>query len=410
MRKLVLRLLLLAASALGVKRALKTSRSSGSGPLVESDDLIGPFRKRDIKRWIIEVAVIFAVMGGFGFLVAASGIIPIKASAGHWTITKWFLSFSMERSVSLHARGIEVPDDLDDPAKILRGAGHYETACSSCHGIPSLKKPRIASELTPEPPYLPDVISLWEPAELFYIVKHGVKMTGMPAWPARERDDEVWSVVAFLLRFPEMDEAGYHELVWGDSLESSAGASMTLLTGPDRVPEEIARSCARCHGSDGMGRGIGAFPTLAGQKPTYLFNSLRAYARGERNSGIMQPIAAGLSETTMRDLARYYSSIQPAQRAVEIDKGSVNRGREIVLNGIRDEKIPSCTDCHSPGAKDAYPLLGGQYESYIVRQLELFAEKKRGGSGYAHLMHPIAPKLTGEQRKDVAAYFESLGR
>ena len=66
--------------------------------------------------------------------------------------------------------------------------------------------------MLPEPPYLGGVVESWKPEQLFWIVKHGLKYTGMPSWPALSRDDEVWSVVAFLQRLPGMKPETYRGL------------------------------------------------------------------------------------------------------------------------------------------------------------------------------------------------------
>lgn len=353
--------------------------------------------RANLKRWLIEIAVILVVFGIGGFLVAASGIIPIKASSGHWRITEWFLIFSMHRSISTHSLGVKAPP-LDDPALVLRGAGAYETNCRPCHGSPDLRHPRFARHMLPAPPYLPPKIPEWEPEELFSLVKHGVKLTGMPGWPAQQRDDEVWAMVAFLLRYQDLDAEGYRRLVYGG-------------TSP-RDTSRAAVSCGRCHGLDGHGRG--AFPRLAGQRPAYLYASLQAYARGERHSGIMEPAAAGLSSGEMRELARYYSALPalpppPPRTAL----AAVERGRRIAHRGVPEKRVPSCADCHGPGAtrrNPAYPVLAGQDASYLVLQLELFRNEHRGGSAFAHLMRPVAARLTPEQMRDVAAYYASLSQ
>ena len=72
--------------------------------------------------------------------------------------------------------------------------------------------------------------------------------------------------------------------------------------------EPVLAGCARCHGRDGAGRGVGAFPILAGQSEAYLFASLQAYATGRRHSGIMQPAAVPLDEAQMRRARRHYAA------------------------------------------------------------------------------------------------------
>ena len=69
--------------------------------------------------------------------------------------------------------------------------------------------------MTPPPPELTGRVSRYKAEELFSIVKHGIKFTGMPAWPVQQRDDEVWAVVAFLRRMPEVDAAEYRRLAYG---------------------------------------------------------------------------------------------------------------------------------------------------------------------------------------------------
>ncbi|MDQ3585299.1 MAG: c-type cytochrome [Acidobacteriota bacterium] len=369
------------------------------------------------KRWLWTLAKHFAlflvVMAIGGFLVAASGVIPIKASSGHWAITRWFLQFSKGRSVATHTWGLEAPTSLDEPRLVLKGAGAYETNCRACHGNPSLRNPRVAQAMTPQPPYLPQTIPQWESGELFYIVKHGIKFTGMPAWLAQQRDDEVWAMVAFLRKFPELDAEGYRRLVSGEANLNREVAPIQGLLGPETMPRAITVSCARCHGMDGLGRGVGAFPKLAGQSPAYLYASLQAYARKERHSGVMEPNAVGLSDEEMRELARYYSSLPKPTPSTPSPETSlaIERGAAIAQRGIPTQRVPSCVACHGPGdipRNPVYPELAGQYSDYLALQLELFKQQQRGGTAYAHLMRLVATHLTPEQMRDVALYYESL--
>ncbi|HEX2225560.1 MAG TPA: c-type cytochrome [Candidatus Binatia bacterium] len=264
----------------------------------------------DMKRWGLRIAVFLIVAALGGFLFAASGIMSIKASSGHWAVTAWILNFTMRRSVTTHALTIDAPS-LDDQALVLKGAGHYETGCRPCHGGPDLpQQPRIAEWMTPHPPNLSQEVPKWDPNELFYIVKHGVKFTGMPAWPAQKRDDEVWAMVAFLLTLPGLTGDDYKRLVQGGESQAEGDPPMHDLLEPQQVPRAVIESCGRCHGLDGSGRGAGAFPKLAGQKPEYFTASMQAYALGRRSSGIMEPIALALSQESTAELARYYATVE----------------------------------------------------------------------------------------------------
>ena len=402
--------IVLAAAAALLRKLIRRPREPVPTPMLAAATAPNPPRA-GIKRWAFRVGVVLMGLAASGFLVVISGVIPIKASSGHWAITRWFLNFSKERSIATHTLGLKVPA-LDDPALVLKGAAHFETGCRPCHGSPDLPHPRIAWQMTPPPPYLPTEVAQWANDELFYIVKHGLKFTGMPAWPAIRRDDEVWAMVAFLRKFPELNAEQYQRLVLSGPASQSEASPMEGLLAPDKMPAALSASCARCHGADGLGRTLSAFPKLAGQKPVYLDRSLQAYARGERHSGIMQPIAAALRQDEIAELARYYANLPrpaiPARQAA----AALERGEFIALRGIPAQRVPACAACHGPGAtrkNPIYPELNGQFADYLVLQLELFKQGARGGTDYAHIMRQVAGQLTPRQMRDVARYYASLG-
>jgi cytochrome c553 len=393
-------------------------------------------RTTRLKTWALRGAALVALLVCAGFLVAASGLVPIAASSGHWRITEWFLQLGKRRSVATHSLGVDLPA-LDTPWLVAKGARHYETACRPCHGSPEHQRPRIAGAMLPPPPYLPPLIRDRDPEHLFYVIKHGIKFTGMPAWPAQQRDDEVHAMVAFLLAFASLDAPGYRRLAHGDPAPPAPPSPPAPPPAPPSAPSDTLRdlsadvpgplraiiaSCDRCHGA---GRDTPAFPRLAGQKRDYLFRALDAYARDARPSGIMGPIAAALSRDDQRALADHYSRIPAAQgetssRApgppidtlTEPAAGSaIARGQAIANHGVASRGIPACQDCHGPARSPrnaAYPLLAGQPAAYLVLQLQLFHRGARGGSAYAHLMLEVAPRLTAEQMRDVAAYYSAL--
>jgi cytochrome c553 len=351
-----------------------------------------------MKREWLRVSLALALLGGVsGLLVAASGLIPIKASSGHWALTEMFLQFSKGRALATQTLFLDLPP-LEEPRLVLTGAAHYETGCRPCHGSPELRSPRVARAMLPHPPDLASLVPSRSAEELFYVVKHGIKFTGMPAWPAQGRDDEVQAVVAFLLTLPGLDADHYQELVHGPGPPERESA-----------PRVVVQSCARCHGTRGEGRGLGAFPKLAGQRREYQVAALEAYAEDRRYSGIMQPIAAGLRAEDWVEVSDYYAGRAPsAGSSTEESDAAVERGREIAERGIPAQRTPSCRDCHGPGPErrnSAYPALAGQYAEYLALQLELFKSRHRGGSSHAHLMVRVATTLSSDQMRDVARYY-----
>lgn len=357
----------------------------------------------------IALTIAGGVIAAGALAVVASGVIPITASSGHWPITEWFLHFAMRRSVATHALLVSrPPDDLDAAGMLLRGAGHYEAGCRPCHGAPGDTLPPIPRAMTPHPPPLGERVAAWSPRELFYIVRHGVKMTGMPAWPSAQREDEVWAVVAFLRRLPELDASAYEQLVRPGH---SSLAEMSAATASVDPPPGIVRSlCARCHGTDGYGRGVAAFPKLAGQREEYLRRALRGYAEGRRHSGIMTPLVAGLQAETVDAAARYYASREPSPPPATVDADDVERGKRIAHDGVPALDIPPCSTCHGrESVNDAYPRLHGQYREFLVQQLRLLQQRRRGGSEFVGIMHTFVDRLTDEQIRAVTAYFAATG-
>lgn len=370
-----------------------------------------------MKRTIItlSLALLAALIGAL--LFAWSGLYSVAATKGHWPITRWFLEFALRNSVETHAMRIKTPA-LDDPRLVMMGAGHFETGCAPCHSAPGRPRTPIVTGMTPEPPELAPTIRDWEPAELFWIVKHGLKYTAMPPWPAPEREDEVWAMVAFLLELPDMSPDRYRELAFGPvqpDPEETAGASAQLAELVQAIGP-ILNECARCHGYDGAGRGTGAFPKLWMQTEEYLYAALRAYAAGERKSGIMQPMAAGLTEEQTAALARYYAHIEDAPHLSGIgdepapDSAAVTAGAAIAATGVPEEGIPACRVCHAAvePRNPVFPRLAGQYADYIVLQLKAFAAGHRGGTPYAEIMRLVASRLSEEQMRNVALYFATL--
>ena len=136
----------------------------------------------------------------------------VASTTPHWPVTTWLLETARTRSIKAQAAGIAVPPRLNDPAKVLIGVEHYAAHCAVCHGAPGVPKGDIARGLYPPPPDLAKAAPLYAPAELFWILKHGVKMTGMPAWNDHS-DDELWATVGFLEKLPGMSEEDYAKLV-----------------------------------------------------------------------------------------------------------------------------------------------------------------------------------------------------
>jgi mono/diheme cytochrome c family protein len=126
-----------------------------------------------------------------------SGVFNVGASKPHTKLTQWITEETMIHSIRSHAKGIDAPARAG-ATEVRRGFCIYATHCVTCHGAAAVPREHWAGGLEPQPPYLLDAADRWRPRELFWIVKNGIKMTGMPSWRDSLSDEEVWDVVAWL--------------------------------------------------------------------------------------------------------------------------------------------------------------------------------------------------------------------
>ena len=125
-----------------------------------------------------------------------------------------------ERSIAMRARGVAAPT-LDDAALIASGAADYGEMCASCHLQPGVEDSELRKGMYPQPPNLTQVRRA-DPAQTFWIIKHGLKMSAMPAWGATHDDQRIWAMVAFLQQLPKLTPAQYQILGAGSGDESGA--------------------------------------------------------------------------------------------------------------------------------------------------------------------------------------------
>ncbi|HKV10433.1 MAG TPA: cytochrome c [Thermoanaerobaculia bacterium] len=160
---------------------------------------------------IVAVLLLLAVaLLGFIF----SGVYDVAASTPDNGLIAWALETTQHRSVHRAAEAFEetakIPD-LEDPKRIQNGFVHYYEMCATCHGAPGVPISEIGQGLNPYPPEL--TAHADEPAENFWIVKNGIKMTGMPAFGVTHSDDEIWDIVAFLNRMPKLSSQQYQQMI-----------------------------------------------------------------------------------------------------------------------------------------------------------------------------------------------------
>jgi mono/diheme cytochrome c family protein len=195
----------------------------------------------------IGVVLVLALAGAGAFVY--SGVYNMAADDPHWDFTSRLIETLRTRSIERRARQVTVPD-LTNQQLVLKGAGQYAAMCASCHLAPGVKPNELSQGLYPEPPVLSK--RKVDPRTAYIVIKHGIKMTGMPAWGGHG-DEQIWSVVAFLARLPDLSPRDYQEYI--RSPEANTAAAMATH-GPVMLMPQMPGSpgsgpAAEMHGPPG---------------------------------------------------------------------------------------------------------------------------------------------------------------
>lgn len=175
-----------------------------------------------------------------------SGIYNIGADDTHSKPVYAVLQTMRERSITARANKLHPPPNLDDPALIRQGAGNYNAMCTGCHLGPGMAATELSKGLYPSPPDLSKA-DVGDPSHHFWVIKHGIKASGMPAWGKSMSDEYLWNMVAFLKVLPTLDAAQYQALV-----DSSGGHSHG---GGETMPHDDGEGMPDDHGNMPMAGG-----------------------------------------------------------------------------------------------------------------------------------------------------------
>ncbi|CAI8728721.1 c-type cytochrome [Methylocaldum szegediense] len=170
---------------------------------------MSPFRK-----FLIHAAITLVILVGVGILGAAivvvAGVYNVAAIYQHtWPVYE-ILDFALERSVSARLGGITAPA-LDDASLAERGFRIYRDKCVQCHGAPGVPPDDAGKGMLPLPNNLAQTAREQSAEYIYWVVANGIRMTGMPAWQFRLDKDDLWAVVAFVERLPELSPREYAE-------------------------------------------------------------------------------------------------------------------------------------------------------------------------------------------------------
>ncbi|WP_417612842.1 c-type cytochrome [Parasphingorhabdus sp.] len=402
-----------------------------------------PFKKGIATSLIALFALAFLIAAIAAFAVM-TGSIVVSARPPHNPITTFMLHTTFKNSVASEARWIDKTAAQPFPGQELLGAQHYQQVCSSCHGAPGLGQSPQALSMRPRPQYLPAVVDQFSDAELFVIVRDGVRFSAMPSWPSDSGFSEIWPMVRFLRKLPDMStdeyrtlvsgpladaaetpsiawqERGHHEALklhaMAPPLKEYAYASPSIGWRPFGFDNRPLSSCVACHGADGTGAVVrGNAPNLTLLPQQMIEQHLRNYANGSRHSGYMAVAATALSEPQIKALAQYFSQKGPKPSNVPIvaKPKSMELGKSLAVNGMVGRGVPACATCH--GSSDRRKITGapdiiGQNEGFLRTRLFGFSEPENPSQGFSswHPMPYIADNLSESGYGGIAGYFASL--
>jgi mono/diheme cytochrome c family protein len=160
--------------------------------------------KHLVRGGLAGALAIFVLILLAGVVVAYTGAYNMAASSGHTAGMRWFLDTTMHSSVRRRADEQRLAS-----ADAAAGAAEYKTMCEHCHGGPGVEPAAWSRGMLPQPPHLAEAAREWEPAEVVWIVRHGLKYTGMPAFGEDHDDETLWNIAAFVKDLPAMTPAEY---------------------------------------------------------------------------------------------------------------------------------------------------------------------------------------------------------
>jgi cytochrome c553 len=385
-----------------------------------------------LLHWVGPPFLLGVIALVMAIVVASTGLLAFPASLQDPEGLTQLIHGSFRRMVDQHSDDTVVPLNIDAAWRVQIGAAHFAHTCATCHGEPDRGQNPTVLSMRPRPQYLPAVVDEFTPKELFWIVKHGVKFSGMPAWPHQQRDDEVWNVVAFLRHMKGMTGATYANLAYGREAAAKISPQGVQYAFTENNASEYPRdehsytwpassmrsnpagsdSCDACHGDGGAGRPGGMAPNLTIQTAEYLSAALRSFATGARPSGIMQTVAASMSPVEQDSAAKYFGGkSQPGPgKPPPTPAATEQLGQAIAIQGIPARRIAACTSCHGVegASKVGFPVIAGQNPLYLAEQMKLFRQGGRGRTEGYNPMNAEAHKLTDAEIASVARYYSML--
>ena len=241
-----------------------------------------------------------------------SGLYNIGADDTHTRPVYALLQAMRERSIGTRAHKLALPANLTDPARIKQGAGNYDAMCTGCHLSPGMAETELSKGLYPAPPNL--TRHPVDAQEAFWVIKHGIKASGMPAWGKSMEDEYIWNMAAFLQQLPKLNAEQYQALVASSGGHSHGGGETgghahaageaddhhddgDAHEGMEGMPTDEAKPHSHppgtpAHDDSGAGTTNTKAPTASGEVHTHADGSQHIHAPATTKPAEAKPAAA----------------------------------------------------------------------------------------------------------------------
>jgi cytochrome c553 len=187
-----------------------------------------------------------------------------------------------------------------------------------------------------------------------------------------------------------------------------ASAAPALAAGSKEAGQSKSTPCVACHGIDGNSVNP-EWPSIAGQHESYVIRSLKAFRDGSRQNPLMSPMAVGLTDEDIADLAAWFSG--QTARGGEAEPSKLKLGQKVYRAGNMEEQSMACAACHGPTGRGnplaSYPAIQGQHALYVAAQLRAYKSGART-SDPNQMMRAIAARLSEAEIDAVSSYVQGL--
>lgn len=287
-----------------------------------------------LRTVALTLLAVACAAAGLAAALVSSGVYNVAANRQHLKPVYQLLDIAMRQSVRYHARGLEPPRAADE-AMLARGAQCYRQHCVQCHGGPGVAQGAAGQGMQPLPGPLIDATQRWSAGQLYWLTRNGLKMTGMPSWEFRLSEDDLWAVVAFVQKMPQLSPPQFAAMAGQDWVVGSAGhAGRDDAFQPCRPPVQALRpgdavrgqralyqyACVGCHTVAGQAQaspqvgppldGMARRTRIAGVLDNTPDNMVRWLVQTDAvKPGTAMP-AMGVAEQDARDIAAYLAGLR----------------------------------------------------------------------------------------------------